>query len=306
MKPMHHPSLPFARRLRPALVALAGALSLAACSAAPDASGQAPDPRLAEARAFLDRGDMARFLERTAEITRDPLPAAQDVLALVDLYRAASRFTIGLEWIDVYLAAHPGLAPDAARPFLERKLILLRDLRREREALTHLETLLVLWPEDLDLRYEQGELLAYTQQPREALAAFRAVREKDPARAEATVAAAALLLAEHRGDDVEQARLLLDAYRENHPPDVNVLYHRALAAESEADPETAVACYHQALDLDPFHLPTLCNLALLLETRDRDQALDLWKAAAHHTPKDRPDLRAEIEAHTRALQEGAK
>jgi len=203
---------------------------------------------------------LALLLVRCAatEPAVDPDLAAQR-LARIRAFDEAHRYRAALAATDEWLAA----APDAAVA-LDWKTRLLRELGEERAALMLVLARRGKDPKDAALAYEAGELLAHDGADERALAAFDEAGALAPDDWRPAVAAAALLL-EAKKPDPAGAEKRLEPFTSGPRASAEALFHVALAREAQHDSAGARAALEAALALDSHHVPSLRNLALLLE-----------------------------------------
>jgi Flp pilus assembly protein TadD len=221
-----------------------------------------------------------------------PQQAPPDLDALIE----ARRFRAALAEVDARLAGAPGEAA-----LLDRKLAVLRQLGREREALDVALKLRRAAPAEARFAYEAGELAARlgdSKLAREEFAAARALAADDW---RAAVGEAALLLSQ-RPPELHAAEALLSPWLEGPSARAEARYHRGLLLEARGDAVGARAAFESALKLDPAQLPSLCGAARLAQAAgDRDRALDLLRRAKAAAAPDDTTLQRELDRRIAAL-----
>jgi tetratricopeptide (TPR) repeat protein len=225
------------------------------------------------------------------------LPPAEEREAELRALEGEHRFRAALAKTDEWLAG----APDDAAA-LAWKTRLLRQLGDERRALEVVQARRANAPRDAALAYEEGELLAHVGLDDRALAAFDEARALAPDDALPAVAAAALLLSKKKPDTVgaqERLKPLLDGPHAS----AEACFHQGLALEAAGDPAGARAAYERTLELDPLHVPSMRNLALLAEKSGDDAGtLVLWRRVKRSASPRDAKLVQEVDAKIAALQ----
>ena len=141
-------------------------------------------------------------------------------------------------------------------------------------------------PRDAALAYEEGELLAHVGLDERALAAFDEAHALAPDDALPAVAAAALLLSKKK-PDAAGAQARLAPFLDGPHASAEARFHQGLALEAAGDPSGARPAYERALELDPLHVPSMRNLALLAEQGGDDAgALVVWRRVKRSEPRD--------------------
>jgi tetratricopeptide (TPR) repeat protein len=215
-----------------------------------------------------------------------------DVRALHD----AHRFRAALAAAEQRLAS----APDDAAA-LDWKTRLLRELGEERLALEVVQARRAKAPQDAALAYEAGELFAHVGADDKALVAFDEAHALAPDDWRPAVGAAALLLSK-KSPDVAGAQARLAPFLEGPHASAEALFHHGLAFEVAKDDAGARAAFERALVLDPLHVPSLRDLALLAEkSGDEKGALDLWQRVKRSTSPLDAKFAKEVEAKIEAL-----
>jgi tetratricopeptide (TPR) repeat protein len=191
-------------------------------------------------------------------------------------------------------------APDDAVA-LDWKTRLLRDLGEERLALEVVQARRAKAPQDAALAYEAGELFAHVGAGDKALVAFDEAHALAPDDWRPAVGAAALLLSK-KSPDVAGAQARLAPFLEGPHASAEALFHHGLAFEVAKDDAGARAAFERALVLDPLHVPSLRDLALLAEkSGDEKGALDLWQRVQRSTSPLDAKFAKEVEAKIDAL-----
>jgi len=135
----------------------------------------------------------------------------------------------------------------------------------------------------------------------QALAAFEDARRLAPDDWRPAVAAAALLLS-RRPPDPAGAEQLLAPFLDGPHASAEARFHQGLAREAAADPAGAAAAFTSALDLDPGHVPSLCDLALLRQrSGDVTGALALLRRAKRSTAPDEESLQRALDRRIESL-----
>jgi Flp pilus assembly protein TadD len=92
-----------------------------------------------------------------------------------------------------------------------------------------------------------------------------------------------------RGNKAAEANSLGDSWLKNHPEDTQFLFYLGDLAQVKGDAVTAERRYRQILDIDPNHVLTLNNLAMLLVQQKQSGATELAERALRAAP-DQPSL----------------
>jgi tetratricopeptide (TPR) repeat protein len=210
------------------------------------------------------------------------LPAAAEhpdlALRLFDYYAKLGRYQKALGVADVVLERDA-----ASEEALRRRVLALRHLRREREALEGQWCLWALRPYDPVVHYELGELQAHVGAAG-AEESFDLARRLAPHWWKPWVAQATLQV---QNKEPAAAGELLEEYLREHGDQPDVLAHLALVREQEDRPQDARILYERSLKLDPRNVQALCNAALLAEkTGEKERAMKLWQRALNAIPRE--------------------
>jgi tetratricopeptide (TPR) repeat protein len=231
---------------------------------------------------------------------RDPAPVpttAEQRAAVIAQLDADRRFRAALAATDEWLATDP-----ASPAALDWKTRLLRELGEERAALALVLERRAGDPKDAALAYEAGELLAHDGATERALAAFDEARALAPDDWRPAVAAAALLL-QAKSPDAAGAEQRLAPFLAGPHACAEARFHQALARESVKDEAGARAALEAALALDPQHVPSLRDLALLLEQAgDVAGALDCWRRVKRASALGDPNFSSEVDRRIESLK----
>jgi tetratricopeptide (TPR) repeat protein len=216
------------------------------------------------------------------EAAPEPPVTAATELGRIDVLIAERRYRAALEAIDAGLAQRPDDVD-----LLDLRVRVLRHLGLERQALEQVLALRQVAPQEERFAYEAGELAARLGDGKRAREQFAAARALAPNDWRPAVAEAALCLGE-KPPNVAGAESLLAPWLEGPQARVEARYHQALAVEARGEAPAALAAFEHALELDPYHVPSLCNAARLAEAAgEKERALTfLQRARATVSPDD--------------------
>jgi tetratricopeptide (TPR) repeat protein len=237
-------------------------------------------------------------------------PAADP--ASIDSLAGEGRWRAALAEIDAALV----VAPDEPG-LLSQRVGWLRRLGREREALETARKLCELAPRDAGAAYEAGELEAHLGDFDRARERFETAQALAPDDWRPAIALAALSLREDP-PRIEDAEARLAPWLEGESARAEARFHLAVAKELRTEGGAAaggaaaiadsdlIAAFERALEIDPRHLPSLCNAARIAERSGEEQrALALLRRARDLVVESDPRLARAIEQRIEALEEAS-